>query len=171
MYTTKPKPSLRFCWGARGSGDVVFSVSIVLVFIVFLLDRVAVVTLITPVRKNIKVILLTISLGKDRKDQSDSDKTNWRVRFLFYVPDKMAPAMQAILRSLSERDREILTRFYLHEQSQEHICQEMSLSETQFRLLKSRAKARFGEMGKRKLQQKPLVFKFHGELLPHCPTR
>ena len=64
--------------------------------------------------------------------------------------------MQGILRSLSERDREILTRFYLDEQSQEQICQEMGLSETQFRLLKSRAKARFGEMGKRKLQQKPL---------------
>ena len=57
--------------------------------------------------------------------------------------------MQSILGSLSERHREILTRFYLDEQSQEQICQEMSLSETQFRLLKSRAKARFGEMGKR----------------------
>jgi len=65
--------------------------------------------------------------------------------------------MLEILRSLSERDREILTRFYLDEQSQETICQEMALSETQFRLLKSRAKARFGEIGKRKLQQKPLV--------------
>jgi RNA polymerase sigma-70 factor (ECF subfamily) len=63
--------------------------------------------------------------------------------------------MQGILQSLSERDREILTRFYLDEQSQEQICQEMNLSETQYRLLKSRAKARFGEMGKRKLQQKP----------------
>lgn len=65
--------------------------------------------------------------------------------------------MLAILRSLSERDREILTRFYLDEQSQEQICQDMDLSETQFRLLKSRAKARFGEIGKRKLQLKPLV--------------
>jgi RNA polymerase sigma-70 factor (ECF subfamily) len=65
--------------------------------------------------------------------------------------------MRAVLMSLSERDREILTRFYLDEQSQEQICQEMKLSETQFRLLKSRAKARFGEIGKRKLQQKPLV--------------
>jgi RNA polymerase sigma-70 factor (ECF subfamily) len=65
--------------------------------------------------------------------------------------------MLDVLRSLSERDREILTRFYLDEQSQESICQEMSLSETQFRLLKSRAKARFGEIGKRKLQLKPLI--------------
>jgi RNA polymerase sigma-70 factor (ECF subfamily) len=56
---------------------------------------------------------------------------------------------------LSDRDREILTRFYLDEQTQEQICGEMNLTETQFRLLKSRAKARFGELGRRKLQQKP----------------
>jgi RNA polymerase sigma-70 factor (ECF subfamily) len=63
--------------------------------------------------------------------------------------------MTGILRTLSDRDREILTRFYLDEQTQEQICEEMNLTETQFRLLKSRAKARFGELGKRKLQQKP----------------
>ena len=68
--------------------------------------------------------------------------------------------MTSILRSLSDRDREILTRFYLDEQPQEQICEEMNLTETQFRLLKSRAKARFGELGKRKLQQKPLVSLF-----------
>ncbi len=65
--------------------------------------------------------------------------------------------MQSILRSLSERDREVLTRFYLQEQTQEQICQEMKLTETQFRLLKSRAKSRFGELGRRRLQPKPLV--------------
>ena len=64
--------------------------------------------------------------------------------------------MEEVLSKLSERDRQILTRFYLNEQSQEQICDEMDLSETQFRLLKSRAKARFGEIGKRKLQQKPM---------------
>jgi RNA polymerase sigma-70 factor, ECF subfamily len=65
--------------------------------------------------------------------------------------------MREVLRNLSDRDREILTRFYLDEQSQEAICHEMALTETQFRLLKSRAKARFGEIGKRKLSQKPLI--------------
>jgi len=65
--------------------------------------------------------------------------------------------MRDILRQLSDRDREILTRFYLHEETQEEICTEMGLTETQFRLLKSRAKARFGELGKRRLQQKPLA--------------
>jgi len=65
--------------------------------------------------------------------------------------------MRGVLGELSKRDCEVLTRFYLSEQSQEQICGEMSLSETQFRLLKSRAKARFGELGKRKLHQKQLL--------------
>jgi len=65
--------------------------------------------------------------------------------------------MKAVLLELCERDREILTRFYLHEQTQEQICDDMDLSDTQFRLLKSRAKARFGDLGKKKLQQKALV--------------
>jgi RNA polymerase sigma-70 factor (ECF subfamily) len=59
-----------------------------------------------------------------------------------------------VLAQLSGRDREILTRFYLREQSQDQICSEMTLTETQFRLLKSRAKARFGELGKKKLAQR-----------------
>ncbi|MCL5746346.1 MAG: sigma-70 family RNA polymerase sigma factor [Acidobacteria bacterium] len=68
--------------------------------------------------------------------------------------------MQKVLGSISERDREILTRFYLLGQSQEQICKEMKLTETQFRLLKSRAKARFGEFGKRKLQRRGLFSRF-----------
>jgi len=64
--------------------------------------------------------------------------------------------MLEVLREMSDRDRNVLTRFYLQEQSQEQICEEMNLTETQFRLLKSRAKARFGELGQRKLQQRPL---------------
>jgi len=64
--------------------------------------------------------------------------------------------MEEILRQLANRDREILTRFYVHEEAPEQICVEMGLTETQFRLLKSRAKLRFGELGKRRLQ-KPLV--------------
>ena len=68
--------------------------------------------------------------------------------------------MKNVLRELSDKDREILTRFYLHEQNQEQICEDMGLSETQFRLLKSRAKARFGDLGKRKLQQKALMSVF-----------
>ncbi|GIU75022.1 MAG: hypothetical protein KatS3mg004_2109 [Bryobacteraceae bacterium] len=65
--------------------------------------------------------------------------------------------MLEVLRSISPRDREILTRFYLYEQTQEQICEEMGLTETQFRLLKSRAKARFAELGRRRLSSAPLM--------------
>lgn len=64
--------------------------------------------------------------------------------------------IRRVLSEIPERDREILTRFYLLEQSQEQICVEMDLSDTQFRLLKSRAKARFGEIGKKQLAHKNL---------------
>jgi len=63
--------------------------------------------------------------------------------------------MTRVLLGVSRRDREILTRFYLRGESQEKICLEMKLTETQFRLLKSRAKARFGELGRRKLRAHP----------------
>lgn len=43
------------------------------------------------------------------------------------------------LRRLKARDREILERFYFHEQDAAQICCEMRLSQTQFRLYKSRA--------------------------------
>src|SRR6185503_6927071 len=60
----------------------------------------------------------------------------------------------SLLKSLHKRDREVLIRFYLKEQNPEQICHDMKLSETQFRLIKSRAKARFGELGKRRLAQR-----------------
>lgn len=59
--------------------------------------------------------------------------------------------MKSVLEAMSDRDREILKRFYLDEQSQEEICREMELTETQFRLLKSRAKTKFGELGRKRL--------------------
>jgi RNA polymerase sigma factor (sigma-70 family) len=62
--------------------------------------------------------------------------------------------MFEVLRDLSGRDRDILTRFYLYEQSQDSIMREMNLTPTQFRLLKSRAKARFAELGRKKLDNK-----------------
>lgn len=60
--------------------------------------------------------------------------------------------IREILGQMPGKDREILDRFYVQEQLPELICDEMNLSITQFRLLKSRAKARFGELGRRKLQ-------------------
>jgi len=65
---------------------------------------------------------------------------------------RKAEFVDQVMAALSQRDREILTRFYLREESQDQICHEMALTETQFRLLKSRAKARFGELGKKKIR-------------------
>jgi RNA polymerase sigma-70 factor (ECF subfamily) len=58
-----------------------------------------------------------------------------------------------ILGSLSRRDRDVIRRFYLQEQSKEQICREMQLTPTQFRLLKSKAKSRLTELGVQRLRK------------------
>lgn len=65
------------------------------------------------------------------------------------IARQRAEIARRVLNGVSRRDREILNRFYVLEQPQERICAEMGLSYNQFRLLKSRAKARFGELGRR----------------------
>jgi RNA polymerase sigma-70 factor, ECF subfamily len=80
-------------------------------------------------------------------------------------PDPEIAAMQRqnvdlamrVLQSIPKRDREVLTRFYFKEESPEQICRELKLTETQFRLIKSRAKQRFGELGKRCLESKAIA--------------
>jgi len=57
-----------------------------------------------------------------------------------------------VLRELPELSRRVLVEFYLNEKPAEQICRELDLTETQFRLLKSRAKKRFGSLGKRRLR-------------------
>jgi len=57
-----------------------------------------------------------------------------------------------VLNSVRKRDREVLIRFYLKEQTAPEICRDMDLSDTQFRLIKSRAKTRFGELGRSRLR-------------------
>ncbi len=96
---------------------------------------------------------------QNRKEQVDIEY-GYSISDLRSNPEQDAIArerreiMTCVLRGVSRRDREILTRFYLLGESQEQICSEMDLTETQFRLLKSRAKARFGELGKQKLQNR-----------------
>lgn len=58
-----------------------------------------------------------------------------------------------ILKELSPKDREILVRFHLQDQSAEQIMTEMGLTETQFRLTKSRAKQRFADLGRKTMQR------------------
>jgi RNA polymerase sigma-70 factor (ECF subfamily) len=58
--------------------------------------------------------------------------------------------------SLSQREQEILRRFYLHEQQPAQICVDMGLTSNQFRLMKSRAKNRFGKLGQNLVQSRSL---------------
>ena len=96
-----------------------------------------------------------------RREQIDGD-VNARVAAPHRNPEETAISHQrealvyGVLAMLSNRDCEILTRFYLQEQTQEEICFEMTLTETQFRLLKSRAKSRFGKVGQKNLARKTL---------------
>jgi RNA polymerase sigma-70 factor, ECF subfamily len=96
---------------------------------------------------------------QNRKEQAELDSTT-SVCDRGNSPEEAAILRQheevagAVLRSISRRDREILTRFYLMEQTQEEICETMHLSETQFRLLKSRAKTRFGDLGRKKIARR-----------------
>jgi RNA polymerase sigma-70 factor, ECF subfamily len=62
--------------------------------------------------------------------------------------------MKQVLREMSGRDFEVLTRSYIREQPAERICADMGLTTTQFQLLKSRAKARLSELIRRKLARK-----------------
>ncbi len=100
-----------------------------------------------------------------RREQAELD-TGHAIADLKENPEQIAMArqkadlMKSVLASLSQRDREVLERFYIQEQSQDQICEQMHLSETQFRLLKSRAKARFGEIGKKKLLNSGLLTVF-----------
>jgi len=90
-----------------------------------------------------------------RRNHDDVDVNGQGVKDSSRDPEQAAMNKQGealaikILKSISQRDRDVLTRFYLMEQSQEQICMDMNLTDTQFRLLKSRAKALFAEMGKR----------------------
>jgi RNA polymerase sigma factor (sigma-70 family) len=91
-----------------------------------------------------------------RRDQTDFDSAG-RVADSAMTPEQAIifyernMLVRRVLAELSDRDREILARFYLREQPKDQICSEMSLTKTQFRLLKSRARARFAELGRRKL--------------------
>jgi RNA polymerase sigma-70 factor (ECF subfamily) len=67
------------------------------------------------------------------------------------IAAEKAELMAKVLRELSDRDFEVLTRFYIREQPPAQICAEMGITQVQFQLLKSRAKARLADLVRRKL--------------------
>ena len=64
--------------------------------------------------------------------------------------------MKQTLKQLNDREFEVLTRFYLREESPQRIRIEMGLTQTQFDLLKSRAKAKLTFLVQRKLARDPI---------------
>jgi len=80
--------------------------------------------------------------------------------------DRRTALIDQVLATSSDRDREILTRFYLREESQDQICREMALTETQFRLLRSRAKARFGHLGNKFFSRREQGHRLRPEIDP-----
>jgi RNA polymerase sigma-70 factor, ECF subfamily len=73
------------------------------------------------------------------------------------VRNEQIEIAERILHALPLRDREVLTRFYLQEQSVEEIVRDLGLSETQFRLIKSRAKIRFQALCTERVARKPMA--------------
>jgi RNA polymerase sigma-70 factor, ECF subfamily len=64
-------------------------------------------------------------------------------------------AMRQELKTMKDRDLELLTRYYLREQPPERICKEMALTPAQFLVRKSRAKARLADLTQRRLSRMP----------------
>jgi len=60
--------------------------------------------------------------------------------------------MKALLRKMNPRDVQILSRYYLQEQSEQQIRSEMGLTAAQFNVIKSRARARFAKLVNRRFK-------------------
>jgi RNA polymerase sigma-70 factor, ECF subfamily len=60
--------------------------------------------------------------------------------------DEKLTIMRRLLREMKGRDVEVLTRCYIREQLPEQIMRDMGLTQSQFYLVKSRAKARLSEL-------------------------
>jgi RNA polymerase sigma factor (sigma-70 family) len=74
------------------------------------------------------------------------------------ISAEVSVATVELLEQLRPKDREVLTRFYLNEETKEEICRTMRITLTQFRLLKSRALDRFGVAGRlRAIENFPLA--------------
>jgi RNA polymerase sigma-70 factor, ECF subfamily len=87
----------------------------------------------------------------DREEVADQRPTPEHSR----IETEQHEMMEALLRQMKPRDRDILKRFYLEDQPQEQIRAEMNLTQTQFRLYKSRAKARFSLLALAQMNRRP----------------
>lgn len=72
------------------------------------------------------------------------------------VSQEQRELVRLTLARLSEREAEILSRFYLLEQTEMQIRSEMDLTHTQYRLLKWRSKARFEQLSCKQMARRHL---------------
>jgi DNA-directed RNA polymerase specialized sigma24 family protein len=110
----------------------------------------------TIVRRQVAAHIETVV--QERSQQSSMDPTAALIAFdcnpeQALILRQREEIAQAALETICERDRQILVRFYLLEQPADEICFDLGLSKTQFRLFKSRAKARFGKIGRRNIRR------------------
>jgi RNA polymerase sigma-70 factor, ECF subfamily len=73
------------------------------------------------------------------------------------VARQQSELMREMLEQLDPTDRELLKRFYVEEETREAICQALGITPNQFRLSKSRAKARFAVLVGRSLPRRALA--------------
>lgn len=92
--------------------------------------------------------------GRKREEVSQSSVPGSGKIDRRWMGRELAEVAAEVLKSLTVRQREVLTRFYLHEQSEEQICDEMNLTVEQFRLLRSRSKALFTELARQPVTHK-----------------
>lgn len=72
------------------------------------------------------------------------------------VSQEQRELVRLTLARLPEREAEILSRFYLLEQTEMQIRSEMDLTHTQYRLLKWRSKARFEQLSRKQMASRHL---------------
>lgn len=70
-----------------------------------------------------------------------------------------------VLQSMPVQQREVLIRFYIHEQRPEEIQEAIGITRTQFRVVKSRAKARFADLCRKAMERKPIRNEPHRALV------
>lgn len=62
------------------------------------------------------------------------------------IEEQRAKIVTKVLSAIPRHEREVLTRFYIDGQTKEEICEQLRLTEDQFRNMKSRAKLRVTSM-------------------------
>ena len=74
-----------------------------------------------------------------------------------------------VLKAMPVQQRAVLIRFYIQEQRPEEIQEALGITQTQFRLVKSRAKARFAELCRTAMERKPVRVEPRGAVALFLP--